>query len=92
MQGGGRYVAQRPARIIRHVSVQGVAALVLLAPAYPEGGFMGGHVIVIWNLQHHGYMLSFHYAAAPGEGVYYSLGERVAAALRIARSFAPVDP
>jgi hypothetical protein len=47
MQGGSRYVAQRPARIIRHATVLGVAALVLLAPRYPEGGFMGGHVIVI---------------------------------------------
>jgi hypothetical protein len=37
-------------------------------------------------------VLSFHYAAPPDEGAYYSLDERVAAALQIARSFTRVDP
>jgi hypothetical protein len=46
---------------------------------------MGGHVIVVWNRQHHGYMLSFHFASAP-DGTAYPLRERVAAALAIARS------
>jgi hypothetical protein len=50
---------------------------------------MGGHVIVLWNWQHHGYMLSFHFASAP-DGTAYTLRERVAAALEIARSCTPI--
>ena len=87
-QGGGRYVAQRPARILRHATVRASVALVLVAPAYPDGGFMGGHVIVLWNRQHHGYMLSFHFANAR-DGTAYTLAKRVVAALDIARSCAP---
>jgi hypothetical protein len=86
MQGGGRYVAQRPARILRHATVDGDNALILIAPPYPDGGFMGGHVLILWNRQHHGYMLSFHFAAAPS-GRAYTRDERVAAALEMARGF-----
>jgi hypothetical protein len=50
---------------------------------------MGGHVIVLWNRQHHGYMLSFHFASGPG-GTAYPLADRVKAALAIARSSTPV--
>jgi hypothetical protein len=85
IQGGGRYVAQRPARILHHATVNATDVLVLVAPPYPDGGFMGGHVIVLWNRQHHGYMLSFHFASGPGRTA-YTLRERVAAALAIARS------
>ncbi len=52
--GGGTYVDQRPARVLRHARVDGVPALVLAAPAYPQGGLMGGHVIVLWNADGHG--------------------------------------
>jgi hypothetical protein len=89
IQGGGRYVAQRPARILRHETVRTTDALVLVAPQYPDGGFMGGHVIVLWNWQHHGYMLSLHFASAP-DGTAYTLAERIVAALDIARSCTPI--
>ncbi len=89
MQGGGTYVARRPARIHARAMVGGTGALILLAPPYPEGGFMGGHVIVLWNWQRHGYMLSFHFGSSRAEHV-YTLAERVAAALAVARGFTPV--
>ena len=89
MQGGGRYVAERPATILAHVHVRGDDGLVLVAPAYPTGGFMGGHVIVLWNANGHGYMLSFHFNGSRG-GRGYSQAERVTAALAIAASFAVV--
>jgi hypothetical protein len=86
MQGGGRYVALRPAQILRRATVDAHVALILVAPPYPDGGFMGGHVIILWNQQHHGYMLSFHFATGPS-GRSYTRDERVAAALEMARSF-----
>lgn len=91
MQGGGTYVGERPAKILRRSTVRGQDALVLAAPLYPDGGFMGTHVIVIWNYQSHGYMLSFHFEVSRS-GHAFSLAERVATALAVARSFAPVSP
>lgn len=88
--GGGSYVAQRPARVLRRATVNGHEALVLIAPAYPEGGLMGGHVIVLWNQLQHGYMLSLLFNAARG-GRTYSLAERVSSALAIAATFASVS-
>ena len=88
-QGGGVYVAERPARILGRSTVRGHDALVLAAPPYPNGGFMGGHVIVLWNSHRHGYMLSFHFEVSRS-GHAYSLATRVATALAVARSFAPV--
>ncbi|MBA3841479.1 MAG: hypothetical protein H0X39_02475 [Actinobacteria bacterium] len=88
LQGGGTYVAQRPAHILRLSTVSGSRALVLVAPDYPAGGFMGGHVIILWNWGGHGYFISLHLdrsrTAAP-----YTQAERVSAALVIARSAAP---
>ena len=80
-----------PARILRHTVVLGQPALVLISAPYPGGGFMGGHVIVLWNAHSHGYVLSLHYN---GQRNYigYTQAERVAAALAIARSFGPVAP
>jgi hypothetical protein len=89
-QGGGRYVAQRPATVLRDATVGGQPALVLVAPPYPDGGLMGGHVIVVWNSGGHGYLLSLHFEAAPGRT--YTLAERTAAALAVANSFKPVTP
>jgi hypothetical protein len=89
LQTGDRYVAQRPARILRRTTVRASEALILVAPPYPDGGFMGGHLIILWNWQHHGYMLSFHFAGAPGGGA-YTLVQRLAAAMQVARSFASV--
>jgi hypothetical protein len=88
LAGGGRSIDQRPPRILRHTVVGGRDALVLAAPPYPDGGFMGGHVIVLWNRQQHGYMLSFHYQSSR-TGHIYALSERVAAAINVARSFKP---
>ena len=89
IQGGGIYVARRPARIRARTTVAGRPALILLAPPYPEGGFMGGHVIVLWNREQHGYMLSFHFGRShAGRG--YTLSERLTAALAVAHSFTPV--
>lgn len=88
MQDGRQYVAQRPARILRHATVRARPALILVAAPYPTGGFMGGHVIVLWNRQQHGYMLSLHFDGVPN-GRAYSLAERVTAALQVARSLAP---
>lgn len=91
MQGCRRYTAQRPARIMQRATVGTRQALVLVAPPYPSGGFMGGHVIVLWNRQQHGYMLSFHFEGALGSRA-YSLAERVTAAVQMAASFTPVVP
>jgi hypothetical protein len=84
-RGGGSFVAERPARILRHATVLGRDALILVASPYPGGGFMGGHVIVLCNWHQHGYMLSFHFTA-------YTLTERLTAALDVASSFATVEP
>jgi hypothetical protein len=89
--GGGLYVAERPARILRRTAVLGQSALVLVSAPYPGGGFMGGHVIVLWNADGHGYVLSLHYDGRRS-GIAYTQAERVAAALAIARSFASVAP
>ena len=89
MQDGRQYVAQRSARIVRLATVHTRPALVLATAPYPIGGFMGGHVIVLWNWQQHGYMLSFHFEGAPN-GHVYSLAERVNAAVKVASSFSPV--
>lgn len=89
MHDGRQYVAQRPARIVRLATVHTRPALVLAAAPYPIGGFMGGHVIVLWNRQQHGYMLSFHFEGAPN-GHVYSPAERINAALKVASSFSPV--
>jgi hypothetical protein len=88
--GGGIYVAERPAQILRRATVRAQDALVLTAPAYPDGGFMGCDIIVLWNSQHHGYMLSFHFEVSRS-GHAYPLAERVAAALAVAQSFATVS-
>ena len=57
-QGGGTYVVQRPARILRSSTVGGSRAVVLVAPDYPTGGFNGGHVLVVWNWHGYGYFIS----------------------------------
>ena len=88
-QGGGNYVAQRPARIIRHTTIHARPALVLVAPPYPDGGFMGGHIIILWNQGEHGYLLSFHYNGRNGRA--FSFLTRVSAALAIARTFVPLS-
>lgn len=89
VEGGGRSIAQRPARILRRAGIRGHDALVLVAPAYPQGGLMGGHVIILWNWHQHGYMLSLHFDGSRS-GRVYTLTERIVAALAVAAGFAPV--
>lgn len=89
-QGGGVFVAQRPARILRRSTVGGSPALVLVAPGYPTGGFNGGHVLVVWNWHVHGYFISLHYDGSR-TGASYTQDARVAAALAIARSARPME-
>jgi hypothetical protein len=89
LNGGGTSIDVRPARILRRAAIRGRDALVLVASPFPDGGFMGGHLIILWNRRRHGYMLSFHFAAAPG-GRAYTLTERLTAALTVARGFVPI--
>jgi hypothetical protein len=87
-QGGRSFVAQRPARVLKHSTVGSSRALVLVAPDYPTGGFMGGHIIVLWNRGGHGYFVSLHYDG-PRSGARYTQAQRVNAALAIGRSARP---
>ena len=70
----------RASKVLAKATVRGLPALVLEAPSYPEGGQHGGHVIVVWNPEEHGALVSLHLGA-------YPRGDRVAAALRIAASW-----
>jgi hypothetical protein len=49
-----------PARRIATARVHGVSATVLREPPYPEGGLHGGHVVVLWSEDGHGYLVSVH--------------------------------
>jgi hypothetical protein len=85
-KAGKPFIVERPARVLRHETVEGNPALVLAARAgYPSGGWMGGHVIVIWNSDGHGYFVSLHFAQSRS-GRTYTLAKRVTAALAIAQS------
>lgn len=79
MRGGGRFVVERPARLLRTASVHGAPARVLRAAAFPQGGLHGGHVLVLWNEHGHGYMVSIHAARMP-------VAHQVAVVLEMARS------
>jgi hypothetical protein len=76
------------APILRVVRVRNARALFLASPPSPAGGFMGGHVIVVWNRSGRGYFVSLHYDGR--SGVSYTVQQRVAAALAIARSARPL--
>jgi hypothetical protein len=83
--GHGRFVTESPARILRRTTVRGHPALVLAAPPYPRGGLHGGHAIVVWNEGGRGRLVSLHFRDALDRGR-YDRGDRVAAALAVARS------
>jgi hypothetical protein len=85
MQNGKTYIAQLPARVITHDALNGTPALVLTAPAYPEGGLSGGHLIILWNTRGHGYFISIHFAVSP-TGASYSESERLTTAIAVAES------
>jgi hypothetical protein len=58
--GSGAFVQQRPARRIGTTVIHGRGALLLAEPDYPHGGIQGGHVLVLWNQNSHGYIASVH--------------------------------
>ena len=60
IQGGGEFVQQLPARRIASARVHGAHADVLQEPPYPAGGLHGGHLVVLWNQDGHGYLASVH--------------------------------
>jgi hypothetical protein len=78
-RGGGRFVQQLPARRIATARVHGARAAVLQEPPYPTGGLHGGHVVVLWSEDGHGYLVSVH-----GERV--SRQKLISIALAMARS------
>jgi hypothetical protein len=43
----------------RHASVRSRPALLLHAAPHPDGGH-GGHLVVVWNQGHRGYVFSIH--------------------------------
>jgi hypothetical protein len=81
-RGGGASVQQLPARRIASARVHDARAVVVRQPPYPEGGLHGGHVIVLWNEDGHGYFVSVH-------GERLSQRALVAIALAMARSMRP---
>lgn len=88
--GGGTYVVQEPSTVLMTVSVNGLRGLALRAPPFPVGGLSGGHIIVVWNVDHHGYFVSLHLSRDP-RGHPYSVAQRIQAALVIARSYKRVS-
>jgi hypothetical protein len=60
VRGGGNFVQERPARRIRATTINGMPALLLREPPYPQGGIHGGHILVLWNRAGHGYVASLH--------------------------------
>jgi hypothetical protein len=48
--------------VMRHAMVQSRPALLLQAAPNPDGGIHGGHLVVVWNQGHRGYVFSIHTA------------------------------
>jgi hypothetical protein len=71
-----------PARRIATARVHGVKATVLREPPYPQGGLHGGHVVVLWSEDGHGYLVSVHGERLPRRAL-------VSIALAMARSTRP---
>jgi hypothetical protein len=78
----GHSVVERPTRRIAWTRVHRRPAAIMQAPPYPQGGIHGGHAIVMWNENGHGYLVSAHNER--------SHRAATAAALRIARSTQPL--
>jgi hypothetical protein len=47
-------------RVVHVVSLRRMPALMLAAAPHPDGGIHGGHLTLIWNQGHHGYVFSIH--------------------------------
>lgn len=79
----------RGARVIRRAPVGSDPALILrVAEPYPAGGVHAEHVLVLWNVGGHGYLVSVHLRGGRGRFA-FSERDRVNAALAIARSARP---
>src|SRR4051794_29398860 len=65
IRGGGRFVQERPSRLLGWATVGGERAAILRAAPYPQGGLHGGHVLVLWNEGDHGYVVSVHGTRMP---------------------------
>jgi hypothetical protein len=86
--GDGSVPTHLRARVVRGAEVGGVPALVLRVPwAYPRGGVHSEHLIVIWNAEDHGYLVSVHFRGGRGR-FRYTEDDRIDAALAIAESSA----
>jgi hypothetical protein len=72
-------------KLLRRTKVGTAPAIVVQTPAYPRGGINGGHVVVLWNSDGRGYLVSLHFAG-------YPLRDRIAAAIGTARSMSLVPP
>lgn len=86
-----------PATIIRRAMVGGRSSLVLQPDQYPRAGIHGGHVVVVWNQDARGYLVSLHFGGRPEPTPYrlkvpkrfrYTPTQRIEAALRLADSAA----
>jgi hypothetical protein len=76
---------REPLVVERRTSVGVSEALVLHGPPYPRGGIHGGHVVVLWNLDGHGQLVSLHFTSRR-HPERYPHRARVATALAMARS------
>jgi hypothetical protein len=81
MEGGGLFTSSLPPRRIATADLGGRRARVLSEPPYPRGGIHGGHVVVAWNQDGHGYLVSLHAERMPR-------AEQVRLAVAMARSAA----
>jgi len=82
MRGGGTFVnGVAPRRIGTAALGDGLRARVLSEPPYPRGGIQGGHVLVLWNQDGHGYLVSIHASGMPA-------ADQVRIAVAMARSAA----
>lgn len=77
----GTSVVERPARRVGATRVHGQPAAIMKAPPYPQGGIHGGHSIVMWNENGHGYLVSTHSETSPRAAT--------RTAIQIARSTGP---
>jgi hypothetical protein len=82
MKGGGEFVQALPIRRVGTATVHDKRAALLRAPRYPQGGIHGGHVIILWNQDGHGYLVSAHGARMPQRDI-------TNVALQVARSTHP---
>jgi len=79
---GRIFVVERPTRSVGTTQIHGRPAAIMKAPPYPQGGIHGGHSIVMWNENGHGYLVSTHSETSPRAAT--------RTAIQIARSTKPL--